>query len=237
MGPVNRDAHARDRGAELRQMHDAPALVLHFHFFLGVAAGQKGIDVRENVERDRMGIDFGHRRLFFGGRFDLGPQFADRARTAPGNGLITGGKNTPDAKRPVQRIERHERDRGGAIWIRDQSGMLPNVFAIYFRNHQRDIGFHPEHGGIIDHNRAGRARDRCVTPRDVAAGAEEREIDALKRRGESSSAAISLFRNETTFPAERLEDSGSSRSTGNPRRSRTPSSSAPTAPVAPTTAM
>ena len=160
MGPVNRDAHASNRGAEVRQMHDPPALVLHFHFFLGVAAGQERIDVRENVERDRVGIDFRHRRLLFGRRFDLGPQFADRARAAPGNSLVTGRKNTPDAKCPVQRIERHERDRGGAVWIGDQSAMLLNVVAIDFRNHQRDIGFHPEDGRIIDHNRARRARDR-----------------------------------------------------------------------------
>ena len=64
MGTVNRDAHASDRGAEFRQMHDAPALVLHFHFFFRVAARQKGIDVRQNVERDRMRIDFRHRSCF-----------------------------------------------------------------------------------------------------------------------------------------------------------------------------
>ncbi len=99
----------------------------------------------------------------------MGPEFADRARTAPGDGLVTGGKNTPNAKRPVQRIERHERDRGRAVWIRDQSGVLLDVVAIYFRDHQRNIRLHPEDGRIIDHNRASRAGDRRVTPRDIAA--------------------------------------------------------------------
>ena len=77
--------------------------------------------MRQNVERDRMGINFGHCGKFCAADFDLAFQFRDRARAAPGNGLITGGKNTPDTKGAMQRIKRHERDRRGAIRIRDQS--------------------------------------------------------------------------------------------------------------------
>src|SRR5476649_2606542 len=44
--------------------------------------------------------------------------------------------------------------------LHDALPILLNVLAIYFRNHERNIGFHPEHGRIIDHNRASRARDR-----------------------------------------------------------------------------
>ena len=59
MRAVDRYTHASDRGAEFRQVHDAPAFVLHFHFLFRVATGQKRIDVRQDVEGDRMGINFG----------------------------------------------------------------------------------------------------------------------------------------------------------------------------------
>ena len=163
-----------------------------------------------------MRIDLGHGRLLAGGRFDLGPEFDDCTRPAPRHGLITGGEDTPDAKRPMQWIKRHERDRGRAIWIRDQSGMLLDVVAIYFRDHQRNIRFHPKDRRIIDDNGASRACDRCVLPRDIPARAEKGEIDALKDAGKRSFTAISSLRNEIVLPAERLEDKGSRRSTGNP---------------------
>ena len=35
-------------------MHDLARFVLHFHFLLGVAGFQEGIDVRQQIECDRM---------------------------------------------------------------------------------------------------------------------------------------------------------------------------------------
>ena len=83
----------------MRQMHDPAALVLHFHLFLGVATGQKGINVRQDIEGNRMGVDLHDRRLLSGGRFDLRPEFADRACTAAGDSLVMEAKTrrTPNA--------------------------------------------------------------------------------------------------------------------------------------------
>ena len=39
-------------------MHDLASFVLHLHFFLGVTVLQKRIDMRQNVEGDRMRINF-----------------------------------------------------------------------------------------------------------------------------------------------------------------------------------
>ena len=47
------------------------ALVLHFHLFFGVAVLEKRIDVRQNVEGDRMRINFRDRRLSPRRGFDL----------------------------------------------------------------------------------------------------------------------------------------------------------------------
>ena len=65
----------------------------------------------------------------------------------------------------MQRIQRHQGNRCGAIWIGDDAVMLLNVCAIYFRNHERHIRLHPEDGGIVDHDSAGVARKRNKSPR------------------------------------------------------------------------
>ena len=90
---------------------------------------------------------------------------------------------------------------------------------------------------IIDHNRPGRAGDWRVAARDIAAGAKEGEVDAHERFGGQLLHLNFLVAKGNRLAGRTAEESGSSRSIGNPRRSRTPSSSAPTAPVAPTTAM
>jgi hypothetical protein len=50
MSAVNGDAYTGDTGAERGVVHDFAALVLEFHFFLGVAVGQEGIDMRRTLK-------------------------------------------------------------------------------------------------------------------------------------------------------------------------------------------
>src|ERR1700687_4481932 len=57
MGAVNRHPHASDRRSKLRQMHNLAAFILHFHFLFRVTAFEENIDMRQNVERDRMRIN------------------------------------------------------------------------------------------------------------------------------------------------------------------------------------
>jgi hypothetical protein len=161
-------------------VHDAPAFVLHFHFLLGVAVGQKGIDMRQDIEGDRMRVNFGGGRAFFGCRLYLRSQFFDGARPAAGYGLVTGGHHAPHAKREVKRVKRHERDGGRAVRIGNQSAMLPDIVAVDLGDHERHVRVHPEHGGIIDNDCAGLAGDRCKFPGDVAAGAEKGNVDSGK---------------------------------------------------------
>src|ERR1041385_2602305 len=95
MSAVNRNAHARHRGTEFRQMHDPPAFVLHFHFFLRVAARQKRIHMREKIEGDRVRIHFGARWWIRRGSVGLRAELFDRARAAAGHGLVAGGDDAP----------------------------------------------------------------------------------------------------------------------------------------------
>src|SRR5678815_3138366 len=102
-------------------MHDLAALVLHFHFFPGVASIEKGIDMGEDIEGNRVGINLCHCLATAHGRLDLLLEFLDRTRTTAGDSLITGSKDTAQTERAVQRMERHQRDRSCAIRIRNHS--------------------------------------------------------------------------------------------------------------------
>src|SRR5262245_33204609 len=161
-------------------MHDSSRLVLHFHFFLCIAARQKGIDVWKDIECDRVGIDFGYWFSILSGCFDLGSQFSDSASTAAGDSLVARRENASNAERPVQWVEGHECDRSGAVWICDQPRMLLNVIAIYLRNHKRDAWIHSKHRRIIDYDRSGIAGDRHEPPGNITPRAKEGEVNALK---------------------------------------------------------
>ena len=134
--------------------------------------------MREDVEGDRVGINLRHRLATVHGCFDLPPEFFDRTRTAAGDSLITGGEDAAQTERAVQRIERHQRDGGCAIRIRNHPTMPADVPGIDFRDDQRDVDIHPEGRRVIDYDCAGPSCDgrelRC-RPR---AGAEKSEVNA-----------------------------------------------------------
>ena len=116
-------------------MHDLRAFVLKFHFLFGVTALQKNIHMRQDIERDRMRIDVRRRMSILRGGGYLFLEFVDRALAASRNRLIAGRKYAFHAKRAMQRINRHQRDGGRAIWICNHAAMLFHVIGIDFRNH------------------------------------------------------------------------------------------------------
>ena len=81
----------------------------------------------------------------------------------------------------MKRIQRHQRNRGCAIWIRDNTALLPRIFRIDFRNNERHMRLHPEGRGIVDHDGVGLAGDWHKLARDVAAGAEKGDVDIIER--------------------------------------------------------
>ena len=61
--------------------------------------------------------------------------------------------------------------------------MLPDVVAVYLRDHERNVGFHSEDGGVIDYDGARVPGDGRKLPGDFATRAEKREIDPFERSG------------------------------------------------------
>jgi len=59
--------------------------------------------------------------------------------------------------------------------------MKLDVFGVDFGDHQRNVVFHAERARIVDHHRAGLDHKRPVLAGDVAARAEERDVDSLER--------------------------------------------------------
>jgi hypothetical protein len=80
----------------------------------------------------------------------------------------------------MQRINRHQRDCGCAIWIGNDSAVELDVAAINFRNHQRHVRFHSKGRRVIDHNRTGIASDWGKFSRDRRACTKKRDVDSSK---------------------------------------------------------
>src|SRR4051812_36571971 len=81
----------------------------------------------------------------------------------------------------MQRINRHQRHRRGAIWIGNDSAMRWNVIRVDLRDNERDVGLHSECRRIVDHDRAGIARDGRELSGDLAAGAKKCDINFVER--------------------------------------------------------
>src|SRR5260370_36417774 len=102
MRAVNWNTNTSDRSAKGGVMHDTAAFVLHFHFFFGVTTFEKCIDLREDVEGNRVRINFRARRPTFGSSADLLLQLGNCARAAARNCLITRGKNASHMENAMQ---------------------------------------------------------------------------------------------------------------------------------------
>ena len=181
MGTVNRNAHAGHRGLEVGQVHDAATLIFHLHFLLRVAGVQKGIDLRDDIERDLVRENFLHDGAPFGEVFGLMPELVDGSGAGSRNSLVAGGEKAGHAEGAVQWVKRHEGDGCCAVWIGNDATVVFDIRPIDFGNDKRHIVRHAEGGGIVHHHRAtGHGRVGEVA-RDRSASAEERNIDAFER--------------------------------------------------------
>src|SRR5207237_7724495 len=104
-------------------MHDTASFVLHLHFFFGITAFEKCIDLREHIEGDRMRINLRPRWLAFGSGTHLLFQLGNRASAAAGDSLITCSEYAFNGENAMQRIDRHQCDCGSAIWLGDASSL------------------------------------------------------------------------------------------------------------------
>ena len=137
--------------------------------------------MRQHVERDLVRINFLRHWLLVDDLVDLTFQFFERFCARAGHGLIARGEDAFHAERLMQRIQRHERDGRGAIWIGDDAFVFLHIGSVDFRHDERDTVVLTERAGIVHHHTTGFGCDGRKLPRNVAARAEQRDVDARER--------------------------------------------------------
>src|ERR687892_551286 len=83
----------------------------------------------------------------------------------------------------MQRVECHEHHGRCAIRIRDDSAMEPHVPSVDLGNDKRHMRIHSECRGLIDRNGICLARDWDIVSGNLAARAEENDVDLFERSG------------------------------------------------------
>ena len=162
-------------------MHDATTLIFHLHFLLRVAGVQKGIDLRDDIERNLVRENFLHDGAVLGESLSLVPEFVDGTRTCSRNGLIAGCENACHPKCAVKRVQSQERDGRRAVRICNNATVVFDIRPIDFGNDKRHIVRHTEGGGIVHHHGATGHGRMGEVARDGTAGAEEGDVDAFER--------------------------------------------------------
>jgi hypothetical protein len=162
-------------------VHDFAGLVHKLHLFLGVAVVHEGIHLREQVERDALRQRIYFQRLvavqhlpglLFKLRHGLGAGAAGR--------LVGGHHHAADRVDLVERIGRHQKDRGAAVGVGDHAFMRKDVRRIDLRHHQRHIRIHAERRGVVNDDRAGLDRRRRKFLGARRARAEQGDVHALE---------------------------------------------------------
>ena len=112
---AHEDRHADGRGADpqLGQVEDLAALGDELPLFLGVAVGQEDVDLGQDVERDRVGIDMRLGRSAGDMRADLVLELLDGVGARPRHALVGVDDDPLDADRVAQG---HEHRRRAASW-------------------------------------------------------------------------------------------------------------------------
>ena len=222
--------------AQIRQVEDLAVLADDLPLLLRVAVREEDVDLRERVERDRVWVDGGHRRLARDVGADLALELGERVRAGARDGLVGVDDDPfePDrvAQRHQDRCELHRR----AVRVGDDPGMALEIVRVDLRDDERDGRVHPPGGRVVDDRRAMGDRSRREVPRDVGPRGEQRDVDAVEcvRDGLTDVERATLDRDGP--PADRPEASRRSSPTGNSRSLRIWIIVRPTTPVAPTTA-
>src|ERR1700740_1567821 len=107
MRAIDRHPNTSDRRAERRMMHNLPTLVPKFFLFLGVTGLKKDVDLRQNVESDRVRKHALLNRLTSQMSFGLTSQLRNRLSARARDSLITRCNHPIGVKGFVQRIKRH----------------------------------------------------------------------------------------------------------------------------------
>ena len=112
---------------------------------------------------------------------DLLLELDDRLVAGPRDRLVGVDDDPLEADRVAQGHQRRHELHRRAVGVRDDALVPREVVGVDLRHDQRDVRVHPPRRRVVDHGRAaGRGLGRELLRRP-AAGAEQRDVDALER--------------------------------------------------------
>jgi hypothetical protein len=111
-------------------------------------------------------------------RLLLSPHLFQRLRAGTRDRLVRAGDDPHEARGPVDRGDRHAEEDRRAVGVRDDALVAPELVAVQLGDDERALRVHAERGRVVDHDRARAPRDGAEPPRDLRAGAEQREVHA-----------------------------------------------------------
>ena len=103
------------------RLHDLAGLVDQLHLFVGIAVVAEGIDLRQTVESDAMGVNLGIGGTDVEHVHHLFVQFFDGLFSAGRDRLVGGDHDAFDGSVIVQRLERHHQLDCGAGGVGDDT--------------------------------------------------------------------------------------------------------------------
>ena len=198
MTAKNRNPNRGRSDAQRGFAENLARLVDHLQLFFGVTAIHKGVDVGNTIEGNLV-WKFLHLQflpVIKGG--DLLAQFLHRLSAGPGHRLIGRHHHPLDARRIVNRLERHDHLDGRAIWIGNDTAIfiVCDLLRIDFGHDQRDVGRIRKQAVLSTTTAPALDRDRSELGAHATAGGEEPDIDPLKESSVRTSTLIPFPLNE-----------------------------------------
>ena len=180
----DRDADGRARDPQVRQVEDLAVLADDLPLLLGVAVREEDVDLGERIERDRVRIDAGGRRLARDVRPDLALELGQGVGAGARDGLVGVDDDPLEADGVAQRHQDRRELHRRAVRVGDDPGW-PSRSSGLTCDTTSGIGrVHPPRRRVVDDGRAAGDRGGRELGRDVGAGREERDVDALERVGD-----------------------------------------------------
>ena len=145
----NRNTYTCASHFEIWKSKDLPTLVLHLHLLSCIEVVRFASNERNNIHGYLVREHLSFYGLSFMYASQLTDKFIEPCLSCTRYRLVCAGYHGLDWRYLCQSCYSHERDYGGAVWIRDYSFVAEGYVSIDFRNHQRYIWIHSESRAVV----------------------------------------------------------------------------------------
>ena len=163
-------------------MQDLAALRDDLPLLAGVAVLEEDVDLGQRVEGDLVRVDTRLERAVLRVRADLALELVDRRRAGAADGLVGIDDHPLEAHAVAQRHQQRDELHRRAVRVGDDPVMLRGVARVDLADHERHAELHAPGVRVVDHDRATLCGFGRELARDVGAGREQGDIDALEGR-------------------------------------------------------